>query len=112
LEVYGSLSGVTQAAAPTFSPASGTYTSAASVTVSDVTSGATIYYTTDGTTPTSASTVYTGPVGVTTTDTIQAIAVASGLSQSAVASSTYTIVPLGPAPAFTSASPNTGMQSM
>jgi hypothetical protein len=111
LDVYGLLSGATQAATPTFSPASGTYTSAASVTVSDVTSGATIYYTTDGTTPTIASTVYTGPVGVTATETIQAIAVASGLSQSAVASSTYTIVPPGPPPSLTSASPNTGMQS-
>jgi len=51
LDVYGLLSGATQAATPTFSPASGTYTSAASVTISVVTSGATIYYTTDGTTP-------------------------------------------------------------
>jgi Malectin domain/Chitobiase/beta-hexosaminidase C-terminal domain len=111
LDVYGLLSGATQAATPTFSPASGTYTSAASVTISNSTSGATIYYTTDGTTPSTASTVYTGPLGVTTTETIQALAVASGLSQSAVASSTYTIVPPGPAPSFTSASPNTGMQS-
>jgi hypothetical protein len=111
LDVYGLLSGATQAATPTFSPASGTYTSAASVTISNSTSGATIYYTTDGTTPTTASTVYTGPVGVTATETIQALAVASGLSQSAVASSTYTIVPPGPAPSLTSASPNAGMQS-
>ena len=111
LDVYGLLSGATQAATPTFSPASGTYASAASVTISDVTSGATIYYTNDGTTPTTASTVYTGPVSVTATETIQALAVISGLSQSAVASSTYTIVPLGPAPTLTSTSPNTGMQS-
>ncbi len=111
LDVYGLLSGATQAATPTFSPASGTYASAASVTISDVTSGATIYYTNDGTTPTTASTVYTGPVSVTATETIQALAVISGLSQSAVASSTYTIVPLGPAPSLTSTSPNTGMQS-
>jgi hypothetical protein len=111
LDVYGLLSGATQAARPTFSPASGTYPSAASVTISDVTSGATIYYTIDGTPPSTASTVYTGPVGVTATETIQALAVVSGLSQSAVTSGTYTIVPLGPAPTFTSASPNTGMQS-
>jgi hypothetical protein len=110
LDVYGLLTGA-QAATPTFSPASGTYASAQSVTISNSTSGATIYYTTDGTTPSTASTVYTSPVSVTATETIQALAVASGLSQSAVASSTYAIVPLGPAPSLTSASPNAGMQS-
>src|ERR1700730_1163615 len=50
----------TQAATPTFSPAGGVYTSAQSVTISSATSGATIYYTTNGvTTPTTASTKYT-----------------------------------------------------
>jgi hypothetical protein len=81
------------------------------VTISDATAGATIYYTTNGSTPSTASTAYTGPISVTATETIQAIAVASGLSQSAVASSTYSIMPLGPAPTLTSASPNTGMQA-
>ena len=111
LDVYGLLGGAARVATPTFSPAGGNYTSAASVTISDLTAGATIYYTTNGTPPTTASTVYTGPISVTATETIQAIAVASGFSQSAVASSTYTIMPLGPAPTLTSASPNSGMQS-
>jgi hypothetical protein len=80
------------AATPTFSPASGTYSTGQSVTIADTTSGATIYYTTDGkTTPTTSSTKYTGAITVSSTETIEAIAVASGYSNSAVASATYTI---------------------
>ena len=80
-----------QAAAPTFSPAGGSYTSAQSVTLSDGTSGAAIYYTTNGSTPTTASTLYTGPISVTQTTTINAIAVASGFANSPVGTATYTI---------------------
>jgi hypothetical protein len=79
------------AATPTFSPVAGSYSSAQSVTISDTTSGATIYYTTNGTTPTTASTKYTGAISVSSTTTIQAIAVASGFNNSSVASATYTI---------------------
>ena len=71
---------------PAFSPAAGTYTSAQSVTISDATSGATIYYTTNGTTPTTSSTKYTGPITVSSTETLEAIAVATGDTNSAVAS--------------------------
>ena len=80
---------------PTFSPAAGTYTSAQSVSISDATSGATIYYTTNGTTPTTSSTQYTGPITVSATETLEAIAVATGDTNSAVASATYTITPHG-----------------
>ena len=79
------------AATPTFSPSPGTYTSAQTVTISDATSGASIYFTTNGTTPTTASTPYTGPITVSSSETLQAIATASGYSTSAVASATYTI---------------------
>lgn len=84
------------AATPTFSPAAGTYSNGQLVTISSATSGATIYYTTDGSAPTYPATgttqQYFGsvPVGVTGT-TLKAIAVASGLSNSAVGSAAYTI---------------------
>ena len=79
------------AATPTFSPAAGTYAGAQSITLSDSTSGSTIYYTTNGTTPTTSSTKYTGAISVSTTETVEAIATASGYNNSSVASSTYTI---------------------
>lgn len=82
-----------QAPAPTFSPAPGTYANAQSVTINDSLSGATIYYTTNGTIPTTSSTVYSGPITVSATKTIEAIAAepTSGYSASTVTSGTYTI---------------------
>jgi hypothetical protein len=81
------------AATPTFLPAAGTYTSAQSVTISDATSGATIYYTTNGTAPTTGSTVFSSssPIAVSSSETIEAIAAATGYSNSAVTSAAYTI---------------------
>src|SRR5436853_2842105 len=79
-----------QVAPPTFSPPAGTYGAPVSVTLSDAQS-ATIYYTTDGSTPTTASTLYTGAISVTQSMTINAMATASGMTNSTVASATYTI---------------------
>jgi len=79
----------TQAVMPTFNPPPGYYTAVQSVTISTTTPNATIYYTTDGTTPTTASTKYAGPVSVGVTETLSAIAVASALSNSLVASGLY-----------------------
>ncbi len=79
-------------ATPTFSPAAGTFTSVKSVAIADTTAGTTIYYTTNGTTPTTASAQYSGTaISVGVTETIEAIAVATGYTNSAVATAAYTI---------------------
>ncbi len=88
------------AVAPKVSPAAGTYSTSQSVTLSSSTSGATIYYTTNGTTPTTSSTKYSSAISVSATETIEAIAVASGYNNSAATSATYTITPAAATPAF------------
>ena len=88
---------------PTFSPAGGTYITAQSVTISDSTGTATIYYTTDKSTPTTASTKYTGAIAVSSSETIQAIAMAADYSVSPVATAVYTITPPAATPVFSPA---------
>ncbi len=93
------------AAAPTFSVAQGTYTSVQTVSLSDTTPGAQIYFTTNRSTPTTNSMPYSGPITVSATETIEAVAIASGYSLSPVASADYTINLANPAPVITSTSP-------
>ncbi len=76
--------------APVFSPNGGTFSAPVSVTVTAA-SGASIYYTTNGSTPTTSSTLYSGPITVSATSTIKAIAVKTGMTNSPVASATFTI---------------------
>jgi uncharacterized repeat protein (TIGR03803 family) len=79
-------------AAPAFSPAAGTYTSAQTVTVTSTTSGASIRYTTDGSTPTETNgTLYSNPVSISATTSLQAIAYATGNADSSVTNNTFTI---------------------
>ena len=86
-----------QAASPTFSPVGGSYTAAQTVAVSSTTAGATIRYTLDGTAPSeSAGTVYTAPFLVAGTTTVKAIAYVTGLTDSPVASATYSILAASP----------------
>ena len=74
---------------PTFSPAAGLYTSPISVTIATETANASIYYTTDGSTPTTSSTLYTAPFTINQTTTVKAIATADGYANSSVATATY-----------------------
>jgi polygalacturonase len=87
------------AAAPTFSLASGTYSSPQTVTLSDSTPGAVIYYTTDGTSPSVQSPKYTAPLQVGTSVTIEAMAAANGYTNSPVTAATYTITASPASPA-------------
>ncbi len=83
-------SGGNSVATPTFSPSAGTYFEAQNVTISCATDGATVYYTTNGTTPDTLSTIYSAPISISATTTVKAIAMKEGLSNSSVATATYT----------------------
>ncbi|HXO36257.1 MAG TPA: chitobiase/beta-hexosaminidase C-terminal domain-containing protein, partial [Candidatus Acidoferrales bacterium] len=91
VNVFGLLTDESQAAAPVFSPVAGSYAAGFQVTITSATPGASIFYTTDGSTPTSGSTPYSGPVTVGTTTTFNAIAVSAGFVQSTVSTAAYTI---------------------
>ena len=87
---YNGTGTVSAPVAPVFSPAAGSYAGAQSVSISS-TSGAAIHYTTDGSTPTSTTgTLYSGPVNITATTTLKAIA-SNSAGSSSVTSGTYTI---------------------
>jgi hypothetical protein len=83
-------------AAPQFSPASGSYTGSVMVTITDSTTGALIYYTTDGSRPAvgqGTTQQYTGPLTFTASATrLEAIAV-SGSSTSTVTTGAYRVTP-------------------
>ncbi len=76
-------------ATPTFSLASGTYTSPQNVTISCETSSVAIRYTTDGTYPTESSTLYTGPISIDYSLTLTANAWKTGWLDSAIKIADY-----------------------
>ncbi|HOE99803.1 MAG TPA: chitobiase/beta-hexosaminidase C-terminal domain-containing protein [Spirochaetota bacterium] len=82
-------------ATPTFSPNGGTYNSAQTVTISS-TAGSTIYYTTNGDTPTTSSLSITsgGTISLSTDGnyTIKAFAVKAGYDDSSVATSSQYVI--------------------
>jgi hypothetical protein len=78
--------------APVLSLPSGVYAKGQTVSISDATPGAVIHYTTDGSTPTASSPAYTGPLSVTLTERISAIATSTG-APSEIVTAAYAIVP-------------------
>ncbi|MCL2596538.1 MAG: chitobiase/beta-hexosaminidase C-terminal domain-containing protein [Paludibacter sp.] len=86
---------VSQVELPVISPSGGTFNAPVTVSITCATSGATIYYTTDGSNPTATSLEYTTSFEVSTTTTVKAIAMMAGMTNSAIASQTYNIVAAG-----------------
>jgi hypothetical protein len=93
--VYNVLSA---ANAPTFSPPAGSYSGTQSVTISSTSGGAIKCYNTTGSPATngttgceSGSTLYTGPVSVSSSETLYAVAGGTGFGDSSISSAAYTI---------------------
>jgi hypothetical protein len=77
-------------AQPVFSPPGGLFATSVDVSMTCSTAGATIRYTTDGTTPTQASPAYAGTrLHLTATTTLRALAFKTGLATSELRSETY-----------------------
>lgn len=83
-------------ASVSFSVAAGTYYQNQSVSLSSATSGASIYYTTDGSTPSTSSSLYSQAITVETNTTIKAFAVKAGWIDGSVTSASYTIIHSAP----------------
>jgi len=80
-----------QTASPYFSLAGGHYATPQTLTLTDSTPGASIYYTTNGTTPTTASTLYTAPITISTSETVVAIAASAAHTNSNPSAKAYII---------------------
>ncbi len=85
----------TQSFAPEFTLVPGIYTNAVQVGLTSPTLGATIRYTLDGSTPTAGSgLIYTGPISISSSTTVRALATTAGLTDSQVVTGVYQIFAL------------------
>ena len=80
-------------ATPTISPNGGSFSALLSPTMATATPGASIYYTTNGSTPSQSSRQYTGAITLTSTTTVKAKAFKSGYNPSAEVSASFTAIP-------------------
>ena len=69
-------------AAPTFTPAAGTYSAGQQITLSSTTKGAVLRYTLDGSAPTPNSAAYNTPLTLSSTETVRAIAITDEIGSS------------------------------
>jgi len=83
---------IAQVATPVANPVSSAVEDNSTVTLTCGTSGATMYYTTDGSTPDAGDTQYTVPISITDAVTIKAIGIKTNYTDSAIMSEAYTIL--------------------
>ncbi len=76
---------------PSFSVESGAYQSTQIVSINSTVSGTNIFYTTDGSTPTNSSAFYNGPIEVSETSSLRAIARKNDYADSQPSDATYLI---------------------
>ncbi|MBN1648332.1 MAG: chitobiase/beta-hexosaminidase C-terminal domain-containing protein [Spirochaetales bacterium] len=74
---------------PVLSPQGGSYAPPVAVSISCETEDAVIHYTTDNTDPTAASEVYVSPLNLSSSTTVRAIAMKSGMDDSHIVAATY-----------------------
>ena len=79
--------------APVISPNGGDHIDSVTVTLTTQTSGASIYYTLDGSTPSVLKTLYVSPFAITSNKTLKAIAIRSGYIDSDITTAAFTITP-------------------
>lgn len=82
---------VNQVSKPVISPAGGLFNGPQQVTITTSTSGASLRYTLDGTTPSASSALYAGPLTISTSTTLKVIGFKSGSDSSEVAEATFGI---------------------
>jgi hypothetical protein len=87
---WTALGGLPNTAFPSFSHPAGDYLSPFDLEITSATEGASIYYTLNGDDPDDNSTIYTGPIEISETTTVKAIAYADGFNPSAIAEATFT----------------------
>ena len=77
---------------PTLTPAPGSYNDSVTITISNATEEAEIYYTLDGSEPTKASTPYSAPITINSSTDVRARAFKNGIEPSSILNGHYEII--------------------
>ena len=88
--------GVATVSAPVIDPAGGSFVGGVTVTLGSAISGADIYYTLDGSTPTDVSLLYVSPFYVSADTTVMARGMHAGYNDSSVTTAVFTITAAAP----------------